>query len=189
MFDQLAGAPLNHLLRSNAWARELLKPHAGKVACLRCLPFETRLAVQDSGELAAARDAPAAVTLTLTPGLVLRIVARDETAWRDVAVEGDTAFAGVIHQLWQHLHWDAEEDLSKLVGDAAAHRIAGSGRTLQQWLHSGGDSLARSFSEYWTAEQPLIAEKSAVARFNADIDRLRDDVARLEKRIELLHKR
>lgn len=190
MFDTLAGAPLNHLLRANTWARDALKPHAGKTASFRCLPFITRLTVLDNGEVApAAAEATAAVTLTLTPGLMLRVAAKDEAVWREVIIDGDTAFATAIHHLWQHLRWDAEEDLSRVVGDVAAHRIAESGRTLQRWVQAGGDSLTHSFAEYWTEEQPLIAARQDVARFTADVDRLRDDMARLEKRIELLHKR
>ncbi len=184
MLDALTGAPLNHLLRANAWARDTLKPHAGRVACLRCLPLETRLAVLDNGEVApAAANATAAVTLTLTPGLLLRVAARDDTVWRDIDVAGDTAFGHAIHQLWRHLHWDAEEDLSKIFGDIAAHRMVESGRTLQHWAQMSGDNLARSFAEYWTEEQPLIAASADIARFNTDVDQLRDDLARLEKRI------
>lgn len=184
MFDALAGAPLNHLLRANAWARDALRPHAGKVACFRCLPFETRLAVLDSGEVApAATDVAPAVTLTLTPGLMLRAAARDDTVWRDIGVDGDTAFGNAIHQLWRHLRWDVEEDLSNIFGDIAAHRMTGSAHTLQRWAKMSGDNLVRSFTEYWTEEQPLIAARTDIARFNAEVDQLRDDVARLEKRI------
>lgn len=187
MFDALAGAPLNHLLRADAWAREALQPHAGKIAVFRCLPFETRLEILGSGEVAPAPAAALpALTLTLTPGLMLRVAARDDSVWRDIQTEGDTALAATIHQLWRHLRWDAEEDLSRVVGDVAAHRIAESGRTLQRWAGSGGDNLVRAFAEYWTEEQPLIAAKDDVARFTAEVDRLRDDLARLEKRIALL---
>ncbi len=191
MFDAFfAGAPLNRLLRANAWARDALKPHAGKTASFRCLPFTTRLTVLDSGEVArATTEATPAVTLTLTPGLMLRVAARDDAVWRDVIIDGDTAFATAIHHLWQHLRWDAEEDLAKVVGDAAAHRIAETGRTLQRWAQASGDNLAHSFAEYWTEEQPLIATKNDVMRFNADVDQLRDAAARLDKRIELLRSR
>jgi len=184
MFDALASPPLNHLLRANTWARDALQAHAGKIARFRCPPLDTSLAVLDSGEVApAAAGAAADLTLTLTPGLMLRVAAQDDTAWRDVAIDGDTAFAATVHQLWRHLRWDAEEDLSRVFGDIAAHRMATSGRTLQRWAQMGGDNLARSVAEYWTEEQPLIAAKTDVARFVADVDQLRDDIARLEKRI------
>ncbi len=187
MLDALAGAPLNHLLRANDWARDALKPHAGKVARFCCAPFDTRLAVLDSGEVAAAAPGAAAdLTMTLTPGLMLRVAARDENAWRDIVIDGDTAFATAINHLWRHLRWDAEADLSRVFGDIAAHRMAESGRTLQRWAQMSGDNLARSAAEYWTEEQPLIAATNDIARFNADVDQLRDDVARLEKRIARL---
>lgn len=185
--DRLAGAPLNHLLRGNAWARDLLKTHAGKVARFDCLPFTVSLVIIDSGETAAAAAGSTPdVTVTLTPGLLLRIAARDQNVWRDIRVDGDTALAGVLNQLWQHLRWDAEEDLSRVFGDIAAHRMTQSLRLFEQWARAGGDNLARSFSEYWTEERPLIAAAGDLRVFASEVDTLRDDVARLEKRIERL---
>jgi len=57
-------------------------------------------------------------------------------------------------------------------------------RKLDHWGRQGADNLARSFAEYWTEEQPLIAGRADVEQFNREVDALRDDVARLEKRIE-----
>ena len=53
-FARFAGAPLNHLLRGNAWARELLRPHAGKVVRLDSPAFAVNLVILDHGEIAAA---------------------------------------------------------------------------------------------------------------------------------------
>lgn len=178
--------PINHLLRANDWARERLLPHAGRVVQIDHPPFSTRLAVTADGCVAgAAADAAPAVTLQVTPGLMLRLIARDATAWQDVRVEGDAAFAAAIHHVARNLHWDAEEDLSKVVGDIAAHRIAQTARTLGAWGRQSADNLARSFAEYWTEERPLIASRVEVEQFYRDVDALRDDVARLEKRVEL----
>jgi ubiquinone biosynthesis protein UbiJ len=41
-------------------------------------------------------------------------------------------------------------------------------------------------TEYWQEENPLIAKKRHVVAFVKDVDQLRDDVERLEKRIEKL---
>lgn len=186
-FDRLAGAPLNHLLRGNAWARELLRPHAGKVVRFDAPPLPVNLLILDSGETAAAAPGSVpALTVTLTPGLMLRLAARDDSVWRDIRVEGDTALASVLNQLWRHLRWDAEEDLSRIFGDIAAHRMMQSLRQFGEWARAGGDNLARSFSEYWTEERPLIASAGELRAFAAEVDTLRDDVARLEKRIERL---
>ena len=45
-------------------------------------------------------------------------------------------------------------------------------------------NTGRSFAEYWTEEQPLIAGARDIEAFNRAVDQLRDDAARLEKRIE-----
>lgn len=185
--DVLVGAPLNHLLRANGWARDSLKPHAGKTVCVRCPPFSVSLRVVDSGEVTpAAAGAVPDATLSVTPGLLLRMAAQDDNAWRDIAIDGDTAMAGAVHHLWRHLRWDVEEDLSRLFGDVAAHRMTGSAQAMAQWARLSGENLLRSLSEYWTEERPAIAAANDLSRFAADVDVLRDDLARLEKRVARL---
>ena len=46
--------------------------------------------------------------------------------------------------------------------------------------------LAASAAEYWTEESPVIATRVKVEDFVAAVSALRDDVARLEKRIDRL---
>lgn len=185
--DVLIGAPLNHLLRANSWARESLKPYAGKTVSVRCLPVAASLRIIDSGEVtpASAGTTPDA-TLTVTPALLLRMATRDDSAWRDIVVEGDTALASAVNQLWRHLRWDVEEDLSRVFGDVAAHRMTGSAQAMAQWARISGENLLRSFTEYWTEERPAVAAANDLASFAAEVDHLRDDLARLEKRISRL---
>jgi ubiquinone biosynthesis protein UbiJ len=177
--------PVNHLLRQASWARDRLKPFSGKTARFDCGPFQVALTILANGEVedTITADAPAAA-FTLTPGLALRMLAADPNAWREVRVNGDAGFAQEIFYVVQHLRWDMAEDLSRIFGDIAAQRMVGIGKSLQQWGKQMGDNLARSFAEYWTEEQPLIANRADLERFHRDVDRLRDDVARMEKRVE-----
>lgn len=143
------------------------------------------LTVQESGEVATAEsEAIPDVTIKLTPGLMLRILARDETVWTEIEISGDTDFAAVLNRILRNLRWDVEEDLSRVFGDIAAHRMVQTGSALEEWRRQIFDNLARSFAEYWTEEQPLIVNARDVERFNRDVDALRDDAARLEKRVE-----
>jgi len=185
MLDPAATAFINHLLRGASWARDELRRFAGKTARFEVMPLALSLTVLESGEVApAAADAAPAVTIRLTPGLMLRLAARDETAWREVGVAGDTDFASAINHLARNLRWDVEEDLSRAFGDIAAHRMAESGRTFRRWGEQALLNTGRSFAEYWTEERPLIASAHDLDDFNRAVDELRDDVARLEKRIE-----
>jgi len=184
-FPPLYLAPINRLLRQNSWALARLQPFAGKTLRVECFPFTLLFSVGDNGEaIAAAPDGTPDITTRLTPGILLRLAARDETVWNDIAVEGDAAFAAALNGIARHLRWDVEEDLSRVFGDIAAHRMVDTGRKLANWGQQGADNLARSFTEYWTEERPLIATRADVEQFNREVDALRDDVARLEKRVE-----
>ena len=180
-----AAAAINHLLRNASWARDSLRRFTGKTARFDFAPLALALTVQDSGQVAPAEPgATAAVTIALTPGLMLRLAARDESAWRGIEATGDTDFGAAINHVARNLRWDAEEDLSRAFGDIAAHRMAESARTLARWGERALDNTGRAFAEYWTEEQPLIAGRRDLEEFNRAVDELRDGVARLEKRIE-----
>ena len=178
-------AAVNHLLRGASWARDALRRHAGKTARFEIIPLAVALTVLERGEVApAGADAVPAATVQLGPGLMLRLAARDESAWREVSITGDTDFASAVHHVARNLRWDVEEDLSRVFGDIAAHRMAETGRTFQRWGAQSAENTARAFAEYWTEEQPLIAGARDLEAFGRAVDQLRDDAARLEKRIE-----
>lgn len=189
MIDPLAVAAINRLLRRNSWAPEQLRSFAGKTARFDCAPLKFALTVLENGEVSAARAETTDVTIRISPGIALRLLARDDSVWKDIDVTGDAEFAAAVNQVWRNLQWDIEEDLALVFGDIAAHRMAEAGRTLDRWRAQSFDNLARSFAEYWTEEQPLIARARDVEQFNREVDELRDDAARLEKRIEELASR
>jgi ubiquinone biosynthesis protein UbiJ len=62
------------------------------------------------------------------------------------------------------------------------------GNRLAAWNREAVAKLAQNFVEYWTEEQPMLARPAEVRRFLADVDQLRDDLARLEKRVAALKK-
>jgi ubiquinone biosynthesis accessory factor UbiJ len=189
MLEPLAAPAINRLLRANTWALEKLRPHAGKCVRLASAVFEMNLVIADNGEVkAASAETAPDVTIAATPGVLLRLAARDDTAWAAARVSGDVQFAAALDYVRRHLGWDYEEDLSRLVGDIAAHRIAGAARELDRWGRSAALNLAHAFAEYSIHEQPMLASASAVDDFVREVDEVRDHAARLEKRVELLQR-
>lgn len=189
MLAQAVAAAVNHLLDGASWAPPRLRPFAGKSARFRIFPLDLSFTVQDTGELAeASAGTMADTTFTLTPGLWLRIFAGDETAYQQVESSGDSAFANEVLYLAKNLRWDVEEDLSHFMGDILARRTVQAGERLMNWRSQASLNFARALVEYWTEEQPLIAKPTHVREFVREVDTLRDDVARLEKRIEKLSK-
>jgi len=182
-----AVALINHLLRGAPWAMERLAPFAGKTARIKIAPATLDLVVLNGGEVAQPMaDIPPVVEITLTPGLLPRLLLKDEAAYRDVQVSGETAFASEIAYVMKNISWDAEEDLSHLFGDIAAHRMTKTAVGFLGWRSRVALSLAQNLVEYWTEEQPILAKAHHVQHLVLDVDALRDDVERLEKRLERL---
>ena len=179
--------PLNHLLRQGGWAQARLQPYAGYGFIVEVFPFSLPLVISPQGLFERTTpDAIPAATLHLNPLLLARIATRDPMALRSVVIDGDAQFAAALGSVFRDLEWDMEADLSRVVGDVAAHRVATSVHAVQAWQRNATDSVQRSLAEYATEESPLLVKRHHVAAFVAEVDALRDQTARLEKRLQLL---
>lgn len=180
-------AAINHLLAQEAWARDKLIRHAGKVACFDAGMAAFRLQVAPDGLVRAApADAAANVTIRVRLADLAVIVQNREHAFSYVQIEGDADFANTISQLSENLRWEAEHDLSKWIGDIAAARVVGGARVALETARTTQQKLAENVAEYFLDEQPLLVRPQAVADFSGEVTKLRDDVERLAKRIEKL---
>jgi ubiquinone biosynthesis protein UbiJ len=180
----------NHVLGPANWAREKLAAHAGKVARFDVFPATLEVEVTGDGLLRpAAAGAVPDVSVKLDHLTLLEMMAGAENAWRKAAVEGDTAFAAAISQVASNLRWDVEEDLSRVVGDVAAHRMAQAGRTAAAWPRQAARSVAANAAEYLTEETRLLVTPLQATEFSREVDELRDAVERLDKRVGLLARR
>ena len=180
-----ATAALNHVLRSAPLAMERLRKHAGRTAEFRVGPVTLAFTVQTTGEVTAALPgASRDLEVRLSPFLLPRLAAHDEAAYREIEMKGDMELAHEVSFLARHLTWDYEEDLSRVVGDIAAHRMAEGVRGLARWSRDAGWRAAQGAAEYWTEESPLIASRVKVEDFVREVSELRDAVERLEKKME-----
>ncbi|MDP3679072.1 MAG: SCP2 sterol-binding domain-containing protein [Methylotenera sp.] len=189
MFKQVSTQLLQHLIAQNSWANELLQPFAGKSVQLNIALLNTSLVILENGSLAIAGDTNVPdATITIAPSLLLRLIAKDEAAKLQIKIEGDTYLATELAKVFSNLRWDYEDDLSKLVGDVPAYKLGELGRHAVNTVKETSINLTEMLSEYWQEEKPMIAKKRHVAQFNAEVDTLRADVERLEKRLNKLAK-
>jgi len=187
--SSLAAAAINHLLAAEPRAQRRLAAHAGKLACLDFGVAALRFAVAADGLLQAApADAAPAVTIRLRAADLPLMAQQRERAFSWVKVEGDADFANAISQLAQHLRWDAEGDLARLVGDIAAARLAAGARAGAGALAASGRKLAENSAEYLLEERPMLVRPLAVREFADAVTALRHDLERLGKRVERLER-
>ncbi|GBG15573.1 ubiquinone biosynthesis protein UbiJ [Novimethylophilus kurashikiensis] len=178
---------LNHLLHQNAWAPEHLQPYAGKTLRLELAPFSTDITIVDSGLLVPAVENPVIdASIALSPTAAFRFALSREFDLSGARMEGDLDLATGVGRVLQQLEWEVEEDLSRLLGDIPAHQLVSTGKRVvgegKRQLRAFGEMLA----DYWLEEQPLIAKQRHLEAFSQEVDTLRDDLARLAKRIEKL---
>ncbi|HET7547071.1 MAG TPA: SCP2 sterol-binding domain-containing protein [Usitatibacter sp.] len=184
-FPHPAERAVNHVLRAAPLAMDRLRAHAGRTVAFHVGPVRTAFTVQTTGEVTAALDgAPRDLVVRISPFLLPRLAAGEEAAFRDIEMQGDAELAQEVSFLARNLRWDFEEDLSKVVGDIAAHRLAAAARGLARWSGEAVRRGAQGAAEYWTEESPLIASRVKVESFAREVSELRDAVERLEKRIE-----
>ncbi|HOY70750.1 MAG TPA: hypothetical protein PL131_08790 [Methylotenera sp.] len=180
---------LQHLIRQNIWAKAHLVPFAGNTIAFDFAVIKTNLIILEDGSLALGGEtAPPEASIYAPPSLMLRMLAKDEAAKMDFKVTGDTHLATEVSKILQNIRWDVEDDLSKIVGDIPATKLADFSKKATQTVKETGTNLAQMLTEYLQEEQPMLAKKRHVEQFNADVDALRDDVARFEKRLAKLTK-
>ncbi|WP_353193278.1 SCP2 sterol-binding domain-containing protein [Pandoraea pnomenusa] len=183
-------ATVNHLLAREPWARERLRHHIGASARLAMSAIDLRLRVGDDGYLVAAdADHACDVSIAVPPAALADFAGGGQAAvMRHVKIEGDAEFANTVSYLAQHLRWEVAEDLSKVIGDAAAHRVTETGKAAVAGARRTGGTLARSLADFLVEENPMLVARARLDAMRADIGTLRDDLARLEKRIERLER-
>lgn len=163
---------LNRLLDAEPWARERLAPFAGQVAELRNGPFALRFTILPGGRVEAGGEAPAVVVTW--------------TATRAPEVSGDDQLAAEVTLLLRHLRWDFEEDLSRLVGDVAAHRLAEGARALAAWPADAARRLGEALADYAVDEKRMLVARPELEELRAALKRLEQALERLEERVRRL---
>jgi ubiquinone biosynthesis accessory factor UbiJ len=177
---------LNRLLAAEAWARQRLAPFAGETVELRAPPLPAlRLRILEGGTVEAG-GAEAGLTMTLKPELLAALVRGEEHALRSVEVQGNAKLAAKILVLARHLRWDVEEELSQVLGDVVAHRLAGAARAFAAWHLDAAQRLTGALVDYATEEKKLLVRRAEFDALSEPLAQLRDAIARLDKRLERL---
>ena len=127
---------LNHVLMQEPQAMERLARQKGRVVLTQWRTFTFKLLVTPAGLLdVALPDAQADLTLVVTEESPLAIAqALMQGTKPPVRIEGDVQLAAEVNWLVDHVRWDMEEDLARILGDAPAHAMAEAARSLAQAL-------------------------------------------------------
>lgn len=99
-----------------------------------------------------------------------------------VTIDGDVELAQQFGAIVGGLDIDWEEQLARLTGDVFAHEVGTAARKAGRWGRRSAEVLGQDLAEYLTEEAQLVPHRAEVEAFLDEVDRLRDDLARLEAR-------
>jgi ubiquinone biosynthesis protein UbiJ len=104
----------------------------------------------------------------------------------DVDLSGDAATAQRFQKLLDLAQPDIEEELSRVIGDVAAHRIAEIARGIGKWARDARSTMDGNIREYLQEESRDLPTRYEVDRFTQQVGTLRDDVERIAARLNRL---
>ena len=177
---------LNRLLEREEWARRKLQPFAGESVELRAAPLPPlRFTILGNGQVDAGGDT-VSLTVILKPGVLAALARGEDYLLREVEVSGNARLASEVMALVRYLRWDPEEDLSKVIGDAAAHRVAQTARAFAAWHLDAARRIAEAMADYFAEEKRVLVRQQEFRAWKMEVTDLRDAVERLAKRVERL---
>ena len=180
---------LNSNIAESTAAREQCKRLDGKLVAIRVR--DTALASYfaiDNEVVTLSSEQDAEPDVVITGSLVTLALMAGEDSIRDGSLDlaGDAATAQAFQQLLAHAKPDVEEELSGVIGDAAAHTLGEFARGVGRWARETRSIMRDNIREYLQEESRDVPSRYEVDRFSKDVNVLRDDVDRLAARIDRL---
>ena len=180
---------LNRNIHATTPARELCAKLDGTVVAIRVR--DTALATffvvhEDLLELVTESEQEPDVIISGSIVTLARMAGQSgESAIRDGSLDlsGNAETAHEFRRLLGLAKPDIEEELSGIVGDIAAYNLGTFARGLGHWGHEVRSTMGANIREYLQEESRATPSRYEVDRFTNDIGTLRDDVDRLEARL------
>ena len=187
---------LNRNISETTPARELCRKLDGKVVAVRVRDTALAMYFEIDDEIVALRTESDADPDVVLSGSLLTLAkmaasggdAADSSAIRDGAIDltGDAYTAQTFQELLRFARPDMEEELSGIIGDTAAHHAGELARGLRSWAREARTTMGSNIREYLQEESRDVPSRYEAERFAQQVEALRDDVARLEARLNRL---
>lgn len=189
MIQTAVFAALNHLLGQASWARRQLLPFVGRRARFEMPPWQLAFGITAEGLFEAVAEPEVDVTVALPADGPLLMLQGVDRLMATAYVVGNAEFATALSFVLKNLRWDAEEDLSRLIGDIAAHRLVGGATALAGWQKQASHNLAENLAEYLGEEARLLTPVGELVAFREDVADFSNRLTRLQSRLQALTKK
>lgn len=103
-----------------------------------------------------------------------------------ITISGDAELARRLQQLVQRFDPDVEDAFARVFGDVAGVQLARAFKRGLDWARRSTSGTLQDAADYLTEEDRSVVGKAELAAFHDDVDVLRDDVDRIERRLARL---
>ena len=107
-------------------------------------------------------------------------------AMKYLRISGDVELAADLNRLATDLHWELEEDLSKIIGDQAAFAVHQQAKKVVEQGQEAVKDLQVGVRDYLVFEKEVLLGKNQFDEYKSQLRTLRDQLERTEKRIQRL---
>ena len=107
----------------------------------------------------------------------------------EVEIIGDTRLGHQFKKILSQMDIDWTEPLAEVLGDSLAYQIHQSGKKVGGWGKDSINSVALSISEYLQEESRDVVTETELEIFNDAVDKIRNDVDRLQAKINLIRQK
>ena len=185
---------INHVLKQDPASLQKLARLQGKVICFEFTEIDLALYLfpHNQGlQVQYIYEGNADTTLRGSPLAFINMGLGDSTQSLfsgEIRISGDIELGQRFKRILDQLDLDWEEWLSEYTGDLVAFKTGSVIRQLNAWGQEALKTLQLDSREYLQEEGELAPRPAELNDFTREISQLRDQVARLEARIQRLQK-
>lgn len=125
------------------------------------------------------------ISLDALPSILLGI----DDFKKKVKLNGDANVASLLNDLIENFDLNMEEKLVVFFGEFNASLIAKIFLTVKSELNNFSINFKGMVAEFIDREKTLIPSKNEIENFNNSVDKIRDDVERLQQRTSILYEK
>ena len=108
---------------------------------------------------------------------------------KKVKLNGDANVASLLNDLIENFDFNMEEKLVVFFGEFNASLITKIFLTVKSELNNFSINFKGMVAEFINREKTLIPSKNEIENFNNSVDKIRDDVERLQQRTSMLYEK
>ncbi|WP_308031379.1 ubiquinone biosynthesis accessory factor UbiJ [Neisseria cinerea] len=178
---------INRLILQSPDSRSELAAFAGKTLTLNIAGLKLTGRITEDGLLAAGNGF-ADTEITFRDSAIQKILQGGEPGAGDIGLEGDLILGISVLSLLGSLRYRALDDLARIFGTQLGNSIGSRAADIGHGIKQIGRSIAEQIGEFSREPESPVIDAATLSAWMEEVDKLRDDVARLNERLDRLER-